>query len=52
MYDVAVLWLGGVNTVVYLTIVIVVIITVQWIMTQLRGSREQAIDAQNKESKL
>ena len=46
MYDITALWLGGVNTVLFLAIAIVGIITVHWMMAQLRGcrDREQATD--------
>ena len=49
MYDIAAqLWLGGVSHTVllFLAIAIVGIITVRWIMAQLRGCQKQATDAQ------
>ena len=46
MYDIAALWLGGDNTVLFLAIAIVGIITVHWMMAQIQVSqhREQVAD--------
>ena len=46
MYEVADLWLGGINTVLFLAIAIVGIITVHWVMAQIQVSqhREQVPD--------